>query len=85
MEASLMNRKNGARNDEAKEWTTYKLDWLEAVMCCRELGRTALAVCGLIALRYLNSESHDAWMGIDRLVPPSGSCDSGLREGTKVV
>jgi hypothetical protein len=41
----------------------HKLDWLERVLCDPAMPRLALAVAGLLAVRYFNAEKGYAWMG----------------------
>jgi hypothetical protein len=49
------------------DWTRRKLSWLEAVACDRRTRGLPLAVAVVIAVRYLNSESENAWPAVATL------------------
>lgn len=49
------------------DFTRRKLEWLDAVSSDPRLHNLSVALAVKLAVRYLNSETEEAWPGIDRL------------------
>lgn len=63
---TIRRRRIVADDSERAAWTKFKLDWLVA-LAQAEPPRVAVLIGVLLALKYVNSQSRDAWPSIRTL------------------
>jgi hypothetical protein len=66
------------KSDEDKGWTHRKLSWLEALAKDYPTRGLAHDIGVMYATRYLNSESHDGWVGVNTLASQLGAARSSI-------
>lgn len=63
------------------DFTSRKLTWLEAVARDRALPRSSIALAVLLACRYFNGETHDAWPAQRTLAGVTGMTPANVHIG----
>jgi hypothetical protein len=67
------------------KFTADKLAWLEQIACDPDLSILAKAVAMVIAVRYLNRESGDAWPAVETLATDVGRGKTQIHEALKAL
>lgn len=70
---------------KSKAFTRRKLEWLEQVASDSDLPPAASRVATLLATRYVNSTTGDAWPGIGRLARELNVSDGTVRGALKAM